>query len=173
MLRALALRATDTAARAWTSIKTLGSLIARTPGWVGHAVLGILSTPAGYATTINAISLSIRAAYRIIDRGICLVGRLVASATGAAAGSISTIEPLQGTNPGEAQLQLLHFTLPGGLIVAQSYNVYPRGAVEIDPNKSLVSAITGGTGKYIGARGQIIHTRNADGTYTHRFALLK
>lgn len=88
-------------------------------------------------------------------------------------GSISTIEPLQGTNPEEAQLQLLHFTLPGGLIVAQSYNVYPRGAVEIDPNKSLVSAITGGTGKYIGARGQIIHTRNADGTYTHRFALLK
>ena len=96
MLRALDLRATDIAARAWTSIKTLGDLIARTPGWVGHAVLGILSTPAGYATTINTITLSIRAAYRIIDRGICLVGRLAAASTGAAAGSISTIAPTLG-----------------------------------------------------------------------------
>lgn len=96
MLRALALRATDIAARAWTGIKTLGGLIARTPGWVGHAVLGVLSTPAGYATTINTITLSIRAAYRIIHRGICLVGRLAAAATGAAAGSISTIAPTVG-----------------------------------------------------------------------------
>jgi hypothetical protein len=88
-------------------------------------------------------------------------------------GNISTIQPLQGNSPEEARLRLLVFTLPGGQIVAQGNSLYPRGSVEINPNTSIVTAITGGTGKYIGARGQVIHTRNADGTYTHRFTLLK
>lgn len=88
-------------------------------------------------------------------------------------GNISTILPLQGDNPEEARLRLLVYTLPGGQIVAQGNSLYPRGSVEINPNTSIVTAITGGTGKYIGARGQVIHTRNADGTYTHKFTLLK
>jgi len=92
---------------------------------------------------------------------------------GVLTGNISTIQPLQGNNPEEARLRLLVFTLPGGQIVAQGNSLYPRGSVEINPNTSIVTAITGGTGKYIGARGQVIHTRNTDGTYTHRFTLLK
>jgi len=92
---------------------------------------------------------------------------------GVLTGNISTILPLQGNSPEEARLRLLVFTLPGGQIIAQGNSLYPRGSVEINPNTSIVTAITGGTGKYIGARGQVIHTRNADGTYTHRFTLLK
>lgn len=88
-------------------------------------------------------------------------------------GNVSTIQPLQGDNPEEARLRLLVYTLPGGQIVAQGNSLYPRGSVEINPNTSIVTAITGGTGKYIGARGQVIHTRNEDGTYTHKFTLLR
>jgi len=34
-------------------------------------------------------------------------------------------------------------------------------------------AILGGTGKYMGARGEVTSTRNADGSYTQAFTLLK
>jgi hypothetical protein len=50
-------------------------------------------------------------------------------------------------------------------------SVYPNGAEEIEPNASITIAVTGGTGEYIGARGEVISTRNEDGTYTHKFTL--
>jgi hypothetical protein len=34
-------------------------------------------------------------------------------------------------------------------------------------------AVVGGTGKYIGARGQMVTTRRDDGTYRHVLTLLK
>jgi hypothetical protein len=34
-------------------------------------------------------------------------------------------------------------------------------------------AILGGTGKYMGVRGELTSTRNADGTYKQEFTLLK
>jgi hypothetical protein len=43
--------------------------------------------------------------------------------------------------------------------------------VEIDPNASITIAVIGGTGEYIGARGEVISSRNSDGTYTHNFIL--
>jgi len=36
-----------------------------------------------------------------------------------------------------------------------------------------VRAILGGTGKFMGARGQLISTRNTDGSYKQVFTLLK
>ena len=96
------------------------------------------------------------------------------AAFGLLTGNISAIHPLQQeNNPEEARLRTLVYTLPGCQIIAQGNSLYPRGAVEINPNTSIVTAITGGTGKYIGARGQIVHTRNTDGTYIHKFTLLK
>lgn len=94
------------------------------------------------------------------------------AAFGLLTGNISSVAPVVG-NPEEARLRTLIFTLPGGQIIAQGNSVYPRGAVQIDPNTSIVIAVTGGTGTYIGARGQVVSSRNADGTYTHKFTLLK
>jgi hypothetical protein len=37
---------------------------------------------------------------------------------------------------------------------------------EFDAGQPVVRAILGGTGKYMGARGQLASTRNADGSYT-------
>jgi hypothetical protein len=93
-------------------------------------------------------------------------------AYGLLTGSISTVAPVTG-NPGEARLRTLIFTLPGGQIVAEGNSLYPQGLVEINPNTSIVIAVIGGTGSYLGARGQVATSRNVDGTYTHRFTLLK
>jgi len=46
-------------------------------------------------------------------------------------------------------------------------------APEFEPGKSAVRAALGGTGKYMGARGQVTSTRNPDGSYTQVFTLLK
>jgi hypothetical protein len=50
---------------------------------------------------------------------------------------------------------------------------YPPTAGEFDAGRPVVRAILGGTGKYMGARGQLTSTRNADGSYTQVFTLLK
>ena len=94
------------------------------------------------------------------------------AAFGLLTGDIFTVAPVSG-NPEEARLRTLIFRLPGGQIVATGNSVYPRGAVEIDPNKPIVIAVIGGTGTYLGARGEVVTTRKADGTYSHKFTLLK
>jgi hypothetical protein len=50
---------------------------------------------------------------------------------------------------------------------------YPPTAGEFDAGQPVVRAILGGTGKYMGARGQLTSTRNPDGSYTQVFTLLK
>ena len=58
-------------------------------------------------------------------------------------------------------------------IVVSGKSVYlHRGELEMVPNNPQIRAIIGGTGTYIGARGQISTTREKDGTYTHRIELL-
>jgi len=57
--------------------------------------------------------------------------------------------------------------------VALGARDYPPTAGEFDPGQPVVRAILGGTGKYMGARGQLASTRNADGSYTQVFTLLK
>jgi hypothetical protein len=42
----------------------------------------------------------------------------------------------------------------------------------MDTGNGQIRAVIGGTGKYIGARGQVTTTRNDDQTYEHRFELL-
>ena len=50
---------------------------------------------------------------------------------------------------------------------------YPGNAAEFDAGQPVVRAILGGTGKYMGARGQLISTRNADGSYAQVFTLVR
>src|SRR5205823_4312585 len=65
------------------------------------------------------------------------------------------------------------FTNPQDQIVAVGATDYPPTAGEFDPNQSVARAILGGTGKYMGARGQLTSTRNADGSYKQVFTLVK
>ncbi len=58
-------------------------------------------------------------------------------------------------------------------IIALGVADYSPTAGEFEADKPRARAILGGTGKYMGARGQLTSTRNADGSYTQVFTLLK
>jgi len=58
-------------------------------------------------------------------------------------------------------------------LVISGKSVYPHpGELEMVKNNPQIRAIIGGTGKYIGARGQISTTRDDDGGYTHHIELV-
>ena len=50
---------------------------------------------------------------------------------------------------------------------------YPVAGAEFDPDEPVVRAIVGGTGAFIGARGELTSTRHPAGGYTQVFTLLK
>ena len=96
--------------------------------------------------------------------------------TGELVGSKTLVKVPTETNPNlERRATLMFFTFYDrkDQIIAFGVAHYSPGAPEFDPGHSAVRAILGGTGKYIGARGQLTSTRNADGTYTQVFTLLK
>jgi hypothetical protein len=80
------------------------------------------------------------------------------------------------TNPNlEKRATLLFFTFGDrqDQIIVLGVLDYSPTAAEFDARQPVVRAILGGTGKYMGARGQLASTRNADGSYTQVFTLLK
>ena len=60
----------------------------------------------------------------------------------------------------------------GDSILAGGQSVYPGTDHEMSADAPQLRAITGGTGTYMGARGQITTTRNTDGSYEHMFELM-
>jgi hypothetical protein len=96
--------------------------------------------------------------------------------TGEVFGSKTLIKLAMDTNPDiENRGTLLFFTfgVHQDQIVVFGITEYSPSAGEFAAGKSVVRPILGGTGKYMGARGQLTSTRNADGTYTQLFTLLK
>jgi hypothetical protein len=77
-------------------------------------------------------------------------------------------------NP-ERGATLLFFTFADGKdqIVAFGAADYSPSAPEFDAGRSVVRPVLGGTGKYMGARGEVSSRRNADGSYPQVFTLLK
>jgi hypothetical protein len=69
----------------------------------------------------------------------------------------------------ETRMRTLVFDLKGGQIVAQGVAVYPIGQGKFRPGKAFTIAITGGTGEYAGARGELVSMLKKDGTYRHKF----
>lgn len=56
-------------------------------------------------------------------------------------------------------------------IVVAGVPDYPSNAPEFWPNRPVMRAVLGGTGKYDGVGGQVTSTRNADGSYKQEFLL--
>ena len=56
-------------------------------------------------------------------------------------------------------------------IVISSIHAYPANSLETD--KPIHRAIIGGTGKYIGAKGEIISNKQEDGWYHHKIILVE
>jgi hypothetical protein len=74
----------------------------------------------------------------------------------------------------EKMVQMVFDLGEGNTIVVGGKSVYPHtDKAEIIINQPQLRAIIGGTGSFIGARGQIITTRNDDGTYQHLIELVE
>jgi len=96
--------------------------------------------------------------------------------TGELIGSKTLLKMQSDANPNlERRATLMFFTFADGKdqIVAFGAADYSPSAPEFEAGQAVVRPVSGGTGKYIGARGQLTSTRNADGSYTQAFTLLK
>jgi len=108
---------------------------------------------------------------------ITIYGAPLTTTKGASAGVLTgTIIKVVGSGAGEGaegRHRDLVFSLPKGQIVATGLSIYPMANAEIDANKPVTIAITGGTGRYMGVRGEVKTNRNADGSYRHVLTLLR
>ena len=96
--------------------------------------------------------------------------------TGEVFGSKTLIKMATDTNPNlETRATVLFFTFANrqDQIVALGATDNPPTAGEFEAGQPAVRAILGGTGKYMGARGQLTSTRSANGSYKQVFTLLK
>jgi hypothetical protein len=96
--------------------------------------------------------------------------------TGEVIGSKTLVKVATDANPNmERRATLLFFTFADGKdqIIAFGAADYSASAPEFDAGQPVVRPVLGGTGKYMGARGQVTSTRNADGSYAQVFTLLK
>ena len=96
--------------------------------------------------------------------------------TGEVIGSKTLVKLPTDANPNlERRATLLFFTFAGGKdqIIAFGASDYSPSAPEFEAGQPVVRPVLGGTGKYMGARGQVTSTRNSDGSYTQVFTLLK
>ena len=91
-------------------------------------------------------------------------------------GSKTLVKLATDANPNfEQRTTFLSFTFNDrqDQIIALGVADYSPTTGEFEADKPRARAILGGTGKYMGARGQLTSTRNADGSYTQMFTLLK
>ena len=96
--------------------------------------------------------------------------------TGELIGSKTLVKMPSDSNPNmERRATLMFFTFANSKdqIVAFGAADYSPSTPEFETGQSAVRPVLGGTGKYMGARGQVTSTRNADGSYTQVFTLLK
>jgi hypothetical protein len=96
--------------------------------------------------------------------------------TGELIGSKTLVKMPSDAGPNlERRATLMFFTFADSKdqIVAFGAADYSPSAPEFEAGRSAVRPVLGGTGKYIGARGQVTSTRNSDGSYTQVFTLLK
>ena len=91
-----------------------------------------------------------------------LIGQLV---------TIDLADPATG-DVVEERLGNLVFDFADGTLVVAGGTEYPASEREMQAGQPQTRAVTGGTGEYIGSRGEVTTERNADGTYTHTFTLL-
>jgi hypothetical protein len=71
------------------------------------------------------------------------------------------------------RLGQLFFDLGNGNgLVVVGEAIYRGEEAEMMPNTAQLRAVVGGTGEFMGVRGQVATTRNDDGSYRHEFTLL-
>ncbi len=98
------------------------------------------------------------------------------NAKGAVAGTFHASILTAGESPGdfvESRLRTVVFNLKDGQINASGVALYPTHNAYLAVNGPVRIAVVGGTGRYIGARGQVVRARKTDRSYRHVLTLLK
>jgi len=99
-----------------------------------------------------------------VERDDGTVGELV--------GYLLTVDYATDSDPYEERIGTLVFHFGGDQLIATGGSFYSLTELEMDDEVVQTRAIIGGTGRYIGAEGEVDTTRNADGTYTHTITLV-
>jgi hypothetical protein len=73
----------------------------------------------------------------------------------------------------EERIGTLIFQFGDDQLVVTGGTIYPLVNAEMQTGLTQVRAVTGGTGTYLGATGQVTTSRNDDGSYTHTFELVE
>ncbi|HIG65727.1 MAG TPA: hypothetical protein EYQ43_09305 [Methyloprofundus sp.] len=92
---------------------------------------------------------------------------------GELAGFLTILDTDNSQQVDETRFRNLAFMLKDGQIIANGAGEYTSSLTEMPVERPSIIAIIGGTGKYMGARGEVETRKNADGTYRHIFKLLK
>ena len=93
--------------------------------------------------------------------------------TGTIRGLLITVDVPDATDVLEDRIGHIVFDLgDGDSLVVAGASVYVSGDEEMTPETPQMRAVIGGTGIYIGARGEVETTRHEDGSYTHVITLL-
>lgn len=88
-------------------------------------------------------------------------------------GLLTTVDIAEGDDAFEDRAGQVFLDLGNGNSIAVAgMSVYKNNSREMDPNAPQIRAVIGGTGGYIGTRGQVTTTRNLDGSYEHVVELL-
>ena len=93
---------------------------------------------------------------------------------GMLSGVLITVDLPDGDDLFEDRIGQLVFTLGSGdTIVVAGVSNYTEATAEMNAGQPQIRAVIGGTGRYLGARGQVTTSRNADGSYEHAFELIE
>jgi hypothetical protein len=100
--------------------------------------------------------------------------RSEAGHTGTLRGILFTVALPGERRPHEGRIGQLYIDLGNGdSLVVSGGTIYSGQNTEMTVNAPQVRAVIGGTGEFIGARGQVTTTRKTDGSYEHSFELVK
>jgi len=77
-----------------------------------------------------------------------------------------------GEGQTEKRIGTLVYTFGTSELIVSGGTSYPASEAEMQAGEAQVRAVVGGTGDYLGARGEVVTVRNTDGTYTHTFTLV-
>jgi hypothetical protein len=91
---------------------------------------------------------------------------------GVLSGSILKVDVSEDLKEFEVRQRTLTFDTPDGQIQAAGLSNYPLTERELAKVEPHVIAVVGGTGKYLGAMGEVKTTRLADGSYEHVFTFV-
>jgi hypothetical protein len=101
---------------------------------------------------------------------------ILRSSEGNAVGTFHVVVTTVDVSPGdvtESRMRNVAFYFKDGQILATGIGLYPTSETYLEAQAPHRIAIVGGTGKYLGARGEVTTTRSTDGTYRHVLTLLQ